>query len=46
VKYIGQSPNYPVQLMIGVFDFPDKADPDATDVPVPEMIVTHVTGRS
>jgi glycosyl hydrolase family 16 len=43
VKHIGQSPNYPVQLMIGVFDFPDKADPAATDVPVPEMIVTGVS---
>src|SRR3954447_4540179 len=45
VKRVGQSPNYPVQLMLGVFDFPDKADPAATDVPVPEMIVTEITGR-
>ncbi len=43
-KRIAQSPNYPVQLMIGVFDFPAKADPPSTDVPVPEMVVTHVIG--
>jgi beta-glucanase (GH16 family) len=43
-KRIAQSPNYPVQLMIGVFDFPAKADPSSTDVPVPEMVVTHVIG--
>jgi hypothetical protein len=45
VKHIGQSPNYPVQLMIGVFDFPDKADPAAEDIPVPEMVVSHVAGH-
>jgi hypothetical protein len=45
VKRIAQSPNYPVQLMLGVFDFPDKADPAATDVPVPSMIITDVLGR-
>jgi hypothetical protein len=41
-KRIAQSPNYPVQLMIGVFDFPAKADPSSTDVPVPELVVSHV----
>jgi hypothetical protein len=45
VKRIGQSPNYRVQLMLAVFDFPDKADPEATRVPVPKLIVTEVTGR-
>jgi hypothetical protein len=43
VRTIGQSPNYPVQLMLAVFDFPDKAT-GADDVPVPEMIVSHVLG--
>ncbi|AGZ46761.1 glycoside hydrolase family 16 protein [Actinoplanes friuliensis] len=43
VKRIGQSPNYPVQLMLAVFDFPDKATPDDNDVP--ELIVSHVLGR-
>ena len=44
VKHIAQSPNYPVQLMIGVFDFPERADPAATEVPVPELVVSHVIG--
>ena len=43
VKRVDQSPDYPVQLMLAVFDFPDKADPAATAVPVPELIVTEVT---
>ncbi len=44
-KRIAQSPNYPVQLMIGVFDFPAKADPSSTEVPVPELVVSHVIGH-
>jgi hypothetical protein len=45
VKRVAQSPNYPVQLMLAVFDFPDKADPAEAEVPVPELIVSHVAGR-
>lgn len=45
VKRVAQSPDYPVQLMLAVFDFPDRADPAAADVPVPELIVTQVIGR-
>ena len=45
VKLVAQSPNYPVQLMIGVFDFPGKADPSAPDVPVAEFVVSHVHGH-
>ena len=44
VRRIGQSPNYPVQLMLAVFDFPDKAT-DAGKTPVPELIVSHVLGH-
>jgi hypothetical protein len=44
VRRIGQSPNYPVQLMLAVFDFPGKADPEATSVPTPELIVTEIHG--
>ncbi|HEV7961593.1 MAG TPA: glycoside hydrolase family 16 protein [Actinoplanes sp.] len=51
VRRIGQSPNYPVQLMLGVFDFPAKANPPTGDagpddaaVPVPELTVSHVLG--
>ena len=43
VRRIGQSPNYPVQLMLAVFDFPGKAR-DGAEVPTPELIVSHVRG--
>lgn len=40
------APDYPVQLMLGVFDFPDRADPEATGPPpVPELVVSHVRGH-
>lgn len=39
-----QAPDYPVQLFIGVFDFPTKADPGG-DTHVPELIVSSVIGR-
>jgi glycosyl hydrolase family 16 len=45
VRRIGQAPDYPVQLELGVFDFPGKADPAATTIPVPELVVSHVIGR-
>jgi hypothetical protein len=45
VRRIDQAPDYPVQLMLGVFDFPAKAEP-GDSVPVPELVVTHVTARS
>jgi hypothetical protein len=45
VRQVDQSPNYPVQLMIGVFDFPDRADPSTSDIPVPELVVSHVIGH-
>jgi len=37
-----QSPDYPMQLMIGVFDFPGRPGPDDH---VPEMVVSRVRGR-
>jgi glycosyl hydrolase family 16 len=40
VKRVGQSPNYPVQLMLAVFDFPDKGGPPG----LPELVVSHVLG--
>jgi hypothetical protein len=45
VKRVGQSPDYPVQLELAVFDFPDKADQVPGEVPVPELVVTHISGR-
>jgi hypothetical protein len=40
VKTVDQAPDYPVQLEIAVFDFPEKALPGPT--PTPELIVSHV----
>jgi len=45
VKRVDQAPDYPVQLEIAVFDFPAKADLVPGEVPVPELIVSHVSGR-
>lgn len=47
VRRLDQTPDYPTQLMIGVFDFPAKAAGDAAGdgpVPVPELVVAHVRG--
>jgi hypothetical protein len=44
VKRVGQAPDYPVQLEIAVFDFPDRAHLVEGAVPVPELIVSRVTG--
>jgi hypothetical protein len=43
VRRLDQAPDYPVQLMIGVFDFPDRAAPG--DDVVPELVVSRVRGR-
>ncbi|GAA3349687.1 hypothetical protein GCM10020358_72720 [Amorphoplanes nipponensis] len=43
VRRIDQSPNYPMQLMLAVFDFPGKATGE-DQAPVPELIVSHVLG--
>ena len=45
VRRVDQAPDYPAQLMIGVFDFPAKADPTDEQTPVPELVVSHVHGR-
>jgi Glycosyl hydrolases family 16 len=44
VRRVRQSPAYPMQLMIGVFDFPAKAT-GGDDEPVPELVVSDVIGR-
>ncbi len=44
VGHSDQAPDYPLQLFIGVFDFPAKADPGEEPVPVPELVVSHVRG--
>ena len=45
VKRAGQAPDYPVQLEIAVFDFPERAHLVPGDVPTPELVVTEVIGR-
>ena len=44
VRTLDQAPDYPVQLMIGVFDFPAKSVGD-DEALVPELIATEVRGR-
>jgi hypothetical protein len=45
VRTIPQAPAYPMQSMIAVFDFPDRAGPES-DGHVPTLVVDHVSGRS
>jgi hypothetical protein len=44
VRATDQSPGYPLQLILAVFDFPGAA-PDAPGN-VPELVVSHVLGRA
>lgn len=46
VRRLDQAPDYPMQLMIGVFDFPAKAPESDDEVPVPELVVSNVRGRT
>jgi hypothetical protein len=46
VKAVEQAPDYPMQLIIGVFDFPDRAPAGQAEVPVPELVVRRVLGRA
>jgi Glycosyl hydrolases family 16 len=41
VRAVDQAPDYPMQLMLAVFDFPEKAGPDDH---VPQFAVDHVRG--
>lgn len=43
VRSLDQSPDYPMQLMIGVFDFPAKAT-EVDVAAVPEMVIRAVRG--
>ncbi len=42
VKTVGQAPDYPMQMMVAVFDFPDKPGPADH---VPELAVDWIRGR-
>ncbi len=45
VKTVGQSPSYPMQLMLGIYEFPggDRDSPNATQYPK-EFVVDYVRG--
>jgi hypothetical protein len=43
LRHLDQAPDYPMQLMVGVFDFPSKAT-EADAEAVPEMVVRRVRG--
>ena len=43
IRTVQQAPDYPMLLIIGVFDFPDRAAPG--DDQVPELVVRRVTGQ-
>ena len=43
VKTVRQAPDYPMQMMVAVFDFPEKAA-SAPDGHVPLLAVDHVRG--
>ncbi|HEY9412986.1 MAG TPA: glycoside hydrolase family 16 protein [Jiangellaceae bacterium] len=45
VRRVDQATDYPMQLMIGVFDFPARAADRVAETPVPELVVSHVRGR-
>ena len=43
IRTVRQAPDYPMLLIIGVFDFPDRATPG--DDQIPELLVRRVSGR-
>jgi hypothetical protein len=43
---VHQAVDYPMQLVLGVFDFPDRAPAGDGDAPVPELVVRRVRGRA
>lgn len=45
VRMLEQAPDYPMQMMIGVFDFPAKAGADQHAGHVPQLVLDYVRGR-
>ena len=41
-RVCAQAPDYPMQLILGVFDFPERRSAD--DPAVPELVVHRVRG--
>lgn len=44
IRSVAQSPGYPMQAMIAVFDFPDRASESGDPEAVPELVIDHVRG--
>ena len=44
VKTVGQSPSYPMQLMLSLYEFPDDADRTITGPYPKEFVVDYVRG--
>jgi Glycosyl hydrolases family 16 len=44
VRRVEQAPDYPMQMMIAVFDFPGRSVPAALQDHVPALVVDHVRG--
>lgn len=44
VRSCAQAPDYPMQLIVGLFDFPDQLDPDDREPTTPELVLHRVTG--
>jgi hypothetical protein len=45
VKTVHQAPDYPMQMMVAVFDFPARAAASPQPNHVPELTVDYVRGR-
>ena len=45
VRELSQAPDYPVQLMLGVFEFPHRHPESTAHDPAPELVVSRVRGR-
>ena len=43
-KSVLQAPDYPMQMMVALFDFPDKAGSPEEPAPVPEFALDYVRG--
>jgi hypothetical protein len=46
VRTTEQAPDYPMQLIIGLFDFPEQPDPDGIEPDEPALTVHRVSGAS
>jgi hypothetical protein len=44
VRQIQEAPDYPMQIMIGVFDFPSRDPSEKWADHVPELVVSSITG--